>query len=60
MFIDVIDVDTSQQILHKIKASLGMLAGLLWGRGDLLGSMDGKHGGVYVEYVQGLTNEFAR
>ena len=34
-----------------VKALLGMLARLPWGRRDMLGSMDGKHGGVYVEYV---------
>ena len=42
------------------KASLGMLARLPSGRRDIIGSMDGKHGEVSVEYVQGLTNEFAR
>ena len=35
----------------KIKALLGMLARLPWGRSDMLGSMDGKHEQVYVEYV---------
>ena len=34
-----------------IKALLGMLARLPWGIRDRLGSMVGKHGGVYVEYV---------
>ena len=35
----------------KIKALLGMLARLPWGRRDMLGSMDGNNGGVKVEYV---------
>ena len=34
-----------------IKALSGMLARLHRGRKDMLGSMDGKHGAVYVEYV---------
>ena len=33
------------------KALLGMVARLPWGRRDMLGSMDRKHRGVYVEYV---------
>ena len=40
-----------------IKASLGMLVRLLWGRGGMIGSLNGKHKRVYVEYVQGFTNE---
>ena len=35
----------------KIRALLGMLARLPWGRRDMLGSMNGKHGGVSVKYV---------
>ena len=34
-----------------IKALLGMLARLSWGRRDMLGSTNGKHGGVSVKYV---------
>ena len=42
----------NDQLNFWIKAFLGMLARLPWGRRDVLGSMDGgKHGGVYVEYV---------
>ena len=36
---------------YKIKALLGMLARLSWGRRDMLGSTNGKHGGVSVKYV---------
>ena len=32
----------------KIKAFLGMLARLPWGRRDMLGPMSGKHAGVSV------------
>ena len=35
----------------KIKALPGVLARLPWGWRDMLGSMNGKHGGVYVKYV---------
>ena len=37
----------------EIRSLLGMLARLPKGRRDMhmLGSMDGKHGGVYAEYV---------
>ena len=35
----------------QIKALLGMLARLPWGRGDMLGSMNGKHEGVSVNYA---------
>ena len=35
----------------KIKALLGMLARLPWGRRDMLGSMNGKHEGVSVKYA---------
>ena len=34
-----------------MKALLGMFVMLPEGRRDMLGSMDGKHGGVYVEYL---------
>ena len=34
-----------------IKALLGMLARLPWGRGDMSGSMNGKHEGVSVKYA---------
>ena len=34
-----------------IKALLGMLARLPWGRRDMLGSMNGKHRGASVKYV---------
>ena len=33
------------------KALLGMLASLPWGRGDMSGSMNGKHEGVSVKYA---------
>ena len=33
-----------------IKALLGMLARLPWGRRDMLGSMNGKYEGVSVKY----------
>ena len=39
------------QAIIEIKALLGVLARLPWGRRDMLGLMDGKHGGVYVECV---------
>ena len=42
----------------KIKASLGMFTRHPSGRRDIIGSMDRKDEGVYVEYVQGLTDEF--
>ena len=43
-----------------IKALLGMLARLSWGRRNMIGSIDGRQGRVYLEYVKGLTNKFAR
>ena len=36
---------------QAIKALLGMLARLPSGRGDMLGSMNGKHEGVSVKYA---------
>ena len=36
------------KLQSRIKALLGMLARLPWGRGDMLGSMNGKHEGVSV------------
>ena len=39
---------------------LCMLARLLCERRGMIDSVDGKHEGLYVEYVQGLTNKFAR
>ena len=36
---------------YKIKALLGMLARLTWGRRDMLGSMNGKYEGVSVRYA---------
>ena len=41
---------TTRQNLYD-KALLGMLARLPWGRRDMLGSMNEKHGGVNVKYV---------
>ena len=41
---------SSQSSTWKIKALLGMLARLPWQRGDMLGSMNGKHEGVSVKY----------
>ena len=38
-------------LTSNIKALLGMLARLPWGRRDMLSSMNGKHGGVSVKYV---------
>ena len=35
----------------EIKALLGMLARLPWGRRDMLGSMNGKYEGVFVKYA---------
>ena len=35
----------------KIKALLGMLARLPWGRRDVLGSTNGKYEGVSVKYT---------
>ena len=35
----------------KIKALLGMLARLPWGRRDVLGSINGKYEGVSVKYA---------
>ena len=40
-----------QTIPFKIKALLGMLARLPWGRSDVLGLMNGKYEGVYVKYA---------
>ena len=37
--------------IFKIKALLGMLARLPWGRRDMRGSMNGKHRGVSVKYA---------
>ena len=37
--------------VKKIKALLGMLARLPWGKRDMLGSIDREYGGVHVEYV---------
>ena len=36
-----------------IKALLGTLARLSWGRRNMIGSMDGRQGRVYIEYVKG-------
>ena len=38
-------------ICESIKALLGMLMRLPWERRSVLVAMDGKHRGVYVEYV---------
>ena len=38
-----------QRDIKKIKALLGMLARLPLGRRDMLGSFNGKHGGVCVK-----------
>ena len=49
-----IDLDVSNQTTKEnkeIKALIGMLARLPWGRRDTLILMKGKHGGVYVKYV---------
>ena len=35
---------------RRIKALLGMLARLAWGRRDMLGSMNGKYEGVSLKY----------
>ena len=37
--------------LQSIKALLGMFVRLPWGKRDMLSSMKGKHGGMYVKYV---------
>ena len=44
---------TSVRTAHRpnIKELLGMLARIPWGRGDMLGSMNGKHEGVSVKYA---------
>ena len=44
----------------QIKALLGRLARLSWGRRNMISSMEGRQGRVYLEYVKGLTNKFAR
>ena len=36
---------------YPIRALLGMLARLPWGRRDMLSSIDREYGGVYLEYV---------
>ena len=41
----------SPQYWNQIKALLGMLARLPWGRRDVLGSMNGKYEGVSVKYA---------
>ena len=41
----------SMQTKNKIKALLGMLARLPWGRRNVLGLMNGKYEGVYVKYA---------
>ena len=38
-------------LTSNIKALLGMLARLPWGRRDMLSSMNGKYGGVSVKYA---------
>ena len=43
----------------RIEALLVCLRGCL-GEGDMVGSMEGRQGRVYLEYVKGLTNKFAR
>ena len=40
----------------KIKALLGMLAGLPWGRRDVLGSINGKYEGVSVKYASRIVS----
>ena len=39
--------------MNQIKALLGMLARLSWGRRHMVGSMEGRQGRVYLEYVEG-------
>ena len=48
------------QATFTIKALLGMLARLSWGKRNMIGSMDGRQGRVYLEYAKELTNKFAR
>ena len=50
-------VSTISVSKNRINALLGMLSKLPLGRRDMLGAMDGKHGGyfMYVEYVD-ITN----
>ena len=42
--------------MEKIKGCLV----LSWERRNMKGSVVGKQGRVYIEYAQGLTNEFAK
>ena len=47
--------DTQHYLAHatkqKIKALLGMLARFPWGKGDMLGSMNGRHEGVSAKHA---------
>ena len=42
---------TEKKRKRKIKALLGMLARLPWGRRNVLGLMNGNYEGVYVKYA---------
>ena len=52
-------MDSFNRFSEKIKALLGMLARLSWGRINMICSMDGRQGRVHLEHVKGLTNKFA-
>ena len=54
------EITYNMNIIVKIKALLGILARLPLGRRNMIGSMDGRQGRVYLEYAKGLTNKFAR
>ena len=53
--VDNTNKDHTRNIQYKqglhIKALLGMLARLPWGRRNVLGLMNGKYEGVYVKYA---------
>ena len=46
-------------VVTNSKRCLVCLRGCLE-EGDMVGSMEGRQGRVYLEYVKGLTNKFAR
>ena len=48
---EVFSVPYAEATTSAIKALLGMLGRLSWGRRDMLGSMNGKYGRVSVKYL---------
>ena len=60
-FVQVVISQNELKLLGSVESKhcLVCLRGCL-GEGDMVGSMEGRQGRVYLEYVKGLTNKFAR